>query len=177
MPAFGWFLAGLIIGLGISAFLFMGGYLPEKAGATPAATSSQPAATEPALIGESEETTGNGNESRFDFFTVLPEMEVIVPDQELSGRVRPGSETPGAETGGSYILQAGSFRNASDAEQKKASLALIGVQASIQVVTVNDATWHRVRIGPVQSARRADEMRRILLDHGHEVLVLKDSSG
>lgn len=175
-PAFAWFLTGLLLGLGISAFLFFNGYLPDRAGTTPATTSGRPAASEPPLIGESEDIAGQSSESRFDFFTVLPEMEVIVPDQELSINALPDSELPPNDAGGAYILQVGSFRNAADAEQMKARLALLGAQASIQVVTVNDATWHRVRIGPVQGARRVDEIRRMLQDHDIETLVMKGSS-
>ena len=47
--------------------------------------------------------------------------------------------------------------------------------ANIQVVTVNGETWHRVRIGPIEGARRRDEMRRMLQDNGIETLVLKGS--
>jgi cell division protein FtsN len=74
-----------------------------------------------------------------------------------------------------YILQVGSFKNASDAEQMKARLALLGSVAAIQVVTVNDATWHRVRIGPVEGARRANELRRMLQDNNIPSLVMKGS--
>ena len=175
-PAFAWFLTGLLIGLGISAFLFFNGYLPDRARTTPAATSSQSAVTEPQLIEDSGDIAGPESESRFDFFTVLPEMEVIVPDQELSVSALPDNRLPADDAAGAYILQVGSFRNAADADQMKARLALLGAQASIQVVTVNDATWHRVRIGPVEGARRADEIRRMLQDHDIETLVMKGSS-
>ena len=57
----------------------------------------------------------------------------------------------------------------------KARLALLGTVADIQTVTVNDQTWHRVRLGPVDGARAADQLRRQLQDNGIEVLVLKAS--
>ncbi|MFU8832092.1 MAG: SPOR domain-containing protein, partial [Wenzhouxiangella sp.] len=37
---------------------------------------------------------------------------------------------------------------------------------------VNDATWHRVRVGPFQSARDADGARRRLQENGYEAMVL-----
>jgi cell division protein FtsN len=43
----------------------------------------------------------------------------------------------------------------------------------IQTVTVNEATWHRVRVGPVSGARQADEMRSKLSDNGIDSLVMK----
>jgi len=174
-PPFLWFLAGLLIGLGVSAFLFFRGYLPERPGQQPVANTEQPPA-ETALIDDTDGIAGESTDRRFDFFTVLPEMEVVVPDQQLSRDALP-SDSP-SDTGVSslYILQAGSFKSASDAEQMKARLALLGSVATIQVVTVNDATWHRVRIGPVEGARRADELRKLLQDNNIDTLVMKDSS-
>jgi cell division protein FtsN len=174
-PPFLWFLAGLLIGLGVSGFLFIKGYLPERPGLQPVASSEQPPA-ETELINDSDGIAGESSDRRFDFFTVLPEMEVVVPDQQLSRDAQPPDTLSGADGNDLYILQVGSFKSAADAEQMKARLALLGSVATIQVVTVNDATWHRVRIGPVEGARRADEVRRMLQDNSIDTLVMKDSS-
>lgn len=169
---FGWFLAGLLIGLVGAVFLFTRGFIPsgpERVEEPPRTTVSD----EGELLEEDTPSTGD----RYDFFTVLPEMEVVVPERELSDQATPEAadtaEPPsGAEA---FILQAGSFRSASDADQMKARLALLGSTASIQAVTVNGETWHRVRVGPVQGARQADQLRRRLQDNGIDVLVLKVS--
>jgi cell division protein FtsN len=100
-------------------------------------------------------------------------MEVVVPEQELSRKAEPAPDTTPASTQDSYILQVGSFRNAADAEQMKARLALLGSIANIQTVTVNGQTWHRVRIGPFKGARTADEKRRMLSDNQIDTLVMK----
>jgi cell division protein FtsN len=50
---------------------------------------------------------------------------------------------------------------------------LLGSMATVQTVTVNDQTWHRVRIGPFEGARKADEMRRMLSDNKIDTLVMK----
>lgn len=169
-----WFLAGLLIGLGISGLLLLGGYLPERPmNATPAETTQAPVESGP--IDDAEEIAGESSDRRFDFFTVLPEMEVMVPEQELSRDAQAGDATTQAPGSDAYILQAGSFKSASDAEQMKARLALLGSVATIQVVTVDGATWHRVRIGPVQGARRADEVRRTLQDNNIQTLVMKSN--
>ena len=52
-------------------------------------------------------------------------------------------------------------------------VAILGL-LRLQSVTVNDATWHRVRVGPVGSAREADDMRNRLADNGIDSLVMKD---
>lgn len=47
------------------------------------------------------------------------------------------------------MLQMGSFRKYADADRLKASLALVGIQAEIQKVKIdNGETFHRVRAGP-----------------------------
>ncbi|MFT5770378.1 MAG: hypothetical protein ACI9H8_002366, partial [Lysobacterales bacterium] len=77
-----WFLGGLIVGLAISAVLFFKGYLPEPPEQKPVPDTTQsPSAEE--LADDSEIVAGESTDRRFDFFTVLPEMEVVVPDQEL----------------------------------------------------------------------------------------------
>ncbi len=173
-PAFFWFFSGLLIGLGFSAFLFFKGYLPERPNQRPMPDTTKVDTSEE-LVDDSESIAGESTNRRFDFFTVLPEMEVVVPDQELRRNAQPSNSKGVANGDDAYILQVASFRNASDAEQMKARLALLGSVASIQVVTINDATWHRVRIGPVVGARRTDEIRRMLQDNGIKAMVLKAS--
>jgi cell division protein FtsN len=172
-PAWMWLLTGLLIGLGLAYFLWSKGYIPQP-GAEPSASSESAALGSPA---DEEEMAPAGDEppkSRYDFFTVLPEMEVIVPEQELAKKSQPpDTATVKADTG-SYLLQVGSFRSNSDAEQMKARLALLGINARIQSVTVNGATWHRVRVGPVSGARQADAMRNQLASNGIESLVMKN---
>jgi len=175
-----WLLTGVLIGLGLAWYLFAKGYIPQP---TPeAAGQAAETAVEPGPA-SSEEVAPRGKDAKrqqYDFFTVLPEMEVVVPEQELSqGRSatapQAATATPAEQAGGpSYVLQVGSFRDASDADQMKARLALLGVTAQVQTVTVNDATWHRVRVGPVASARAADDMRNRLAGNGIDSLVLKD---
>jgi cell division protein FtsN len=152
------------------------GYLPELKQHSPSVDETPPGQTEAALVEEDTKRAEKPKKPRYDFFTVLPEMEVVVPDQELS-RKADKPETPldtvSGDTLDSYILQVGSFRNQADAEQMKARLALLGSVATVQTVTVNGQTWHRVRIGPFEGARKADEIRRMLADNQIETLVMK----
>jgi cell division protein FtsN len=165
-----WLLTGILIGLGLAYYLSAKGYIPQPQ-ADPS-TSEESAAT--GTASDAEEVAPAAVEpkkSPYDFFTVLPEMEVVVPEQELSKKSLPQAAQPA--DGGSYLLQVGSFRENSDAEQMKARLALLGITARIQTVTINDATWHRVRVGPVSGIGQADEMRSQLSDNGIDSLVMK----
>jgi len=81
IPAWFWLLGGILIGLGVAAFLMIKGYLPEIKQHLPSVDSSASGKTESALV---EDEIAEPKKPRYDFFTVLPEMEVVVPEQELS---------------------------------------------------------------------------------------------
>lgn len=172
IPAWFWLLGGILIGLGTAVALMLKGCLPELKQHMPSIDSTPPGATESALVEEGK-AADKPKKPRYDFFTVLPEMEVVVPKQELSRKAEPAIDSDTVNVQESYILQVGSFRNAADAEQMKAQLALLGTMATVQTVTVNSQTWHRVRIGPFKGARKADEMRRMLSDNQIDTLVMK----
>jgi hypothetical protein len=164
-----WFVGGLLLGAVGAALFFRQGLIPGAPERTEIRESAPPA-DEPGLLDDD----GSGTDNRYDFFTVLPEMEVVVPERELAQPAQ--GETSAADQGGeSYVLQAGSFRSAADADQMKARLALLGSVAQVQTVTVDRQTWHRVRIGPVEGSREANSLRRRLQDNGIDVLVLKDT--
>jgi cell division protein FtsN len=173
-PGWIWLLAGILIGLGLAWYLFGKGVIPQPRPEAIQETASHGMGAPE----DAEEVAPKGKDSprqKYDFFTVLPEMEVVVPEQELSDQARPKpASEPAASEDARYLLQVGSFRESSDADQLKARLALLGVVARVQSVTVNDATWHRVRVGPVASAREADDLRSRLADNGIDSLVMKD---
>lgn len=173
IPAWFWLLGGILIGGGIAVALMFKGYLPELKQNVPAVDASASGSSESALVDGVKAEPDKPKKPRYDFFTVLPEMEVVVPEQELSRKAKPSSDTTPGDALDRYILQVGSFKNAADAEQMKAKLALLGSVATVQKVTVNGETWHRVRIGPFDGARKADEMRRMLSDNRIDTLVMK----
>lgn len=90
---------------------------------------------------------------KLDFYTVLPEVETVLPDR--GGKPRQ-AKAERSEDDARYILQAGSFARFEDADQLKARLALQGLQAQIQKVTIEGkGEFHRVRLGPY---RRLDDL-------------------
>jgi cell division protein FtsN len=169
-PAWIWLLSGILIGLGLAWFLWSRGYIPQPKVETATVVA-------PTVSGEHDEEVApdrSAKKSRYEFFEVLPEMEVDVSDEETDAAANEASTpAPAAVEDGKFILQVASFRVKSDAEQMKARLALLGIIAQIQSVNVNDATWHRVRIGPVTGSARADELRRQLSDNDIDSLVMK----
>ena len=70
-------------------------------------------------------------------------------------------------------MQVASFRKASDAERLKAKLALLGVQARIQRVTVNGKGYHRVRTGPYKGKQEVNKTRALLSSKGFDSIAIK----
>lgn len=96
------------------------------------------------------------NKPRFDFYTLLPELEVVVPQLPEPKPERQSKDSPNSDKPShTYILQTGSFRNYSDAESLRASLLLQGLNVKIQKVTIGDGEiWHRVQAGPYTNERK-----------------------
>lgn len=162
-----WFGAGLLSGLILATVAILGGVVP---GAGDVDAPSAPLGHDEPPIAESEAPARSRS---YDFFTVLPEIEVVVPEREIEQRARSLDPEPDDAIAGPYLLQVGSFRSADDAEGLRAQVTLLGLSARIQTVTVDDNTWHRVRVGPFDTARSADEARRRLLENGFEAMVLR----
>lgn len=161
-----WFGSGLLCGLALATLALVMGLVP---GARDPAGVSPPLGHDEPPIAEDEAPARSRS---YDFFTVLPEIEVVVPSREIEERAREAAPDPAAPAQGPYLLQVGSFRSAEDAEGLRAELTLLGMSARIQTVTVDNNTWHRVRVGPFDNARAADEARRRLQANGFESMVL-----
>lgn len=108
----------------------------------------------------------------FDFYRMLPNYELVIPEEDIA--VAPLQVQAPVEAAGVYVLQAGSFRNAEDADRLRARLALLGIESRVQTVTIDDAeTWHRVRIGPLDDLDALNELRGTLAEHEVEALVIR----
>lgn len=101
-------------------------------------------------------TTGSGK-PRFEFYKVLTDKrETAAPAQKGSGKT--AASQPAVKE--SYLLQAGAFSAAEDADKLKAKLAMLGMEAVIQEVAVPEkGVLHRVRLGPYKNV---DEMNKAL---------------
>ncbi|ADL54226.1 SPOR domain-containing protein [Gallionella capsiferriformans] len=100
---------------------------------------------------------------RFEFYKVLTDK----PDA-ADAQLKP-AEKPKAEEFKSVpkFLQAGSFASATDAENLKATLAMKGMEASVQKVTIpGRGEMHRVRIGPFTSEQELNSARGTLKLNG-----------
>ena len=74
---------------------------------------------------------------------------------------------------GLYVLQAGSFTEYEDADRRRATLALQGIESKIQRVTIDDNTYHRVRIGPIDDLTELNVLRSRLREAQIDVLRIR----
>ena len=111
------------------------------------------------------------NKPRYDFYTILPEMEIVIPQHEIDERRR--LEGTGKSKPGTFIVQIGSFKKMSQADTLKARLALLGIETTIQTVNQNGVIWHRVKSGPHKSFRNVDKIQNKLHQNHIDSIAIK----
>jgi cell division protein FtsN len=190
IPGWGLFLGGVVIGIILCAIVVWSGHLPslrrnDQPQANPNAVAEKGSA--PGIAGSSAASSA----SQFDFYKVLPEKEVVIPSTELSAMAKAeqqkaaaannaaapasvGATAEQAASSGGYVLQVGSFPDASKADAKKAQLALQGFAAHVQTITLDGQTWNRVQIGPFASATELQRVQKRLADAGIHAIPLKE---
>ena len=196
MTLFVGLLSGLVIGLGIAlAVSWYVNRIPNPFGQKPSTPSagrpdssksesskSEPAATpkseastetrsEPKASGKTDSKLAKSDDGkpRFDFYKILPGAEQSLTDQDLKRGDQ--KSAPSREV---YFLQAGAFQSAADADNMKARLALMGMEASIQTVAIPDkGMLHRVRIGPFGSVDELNKAKSSLKQNGVQATPIK----
>lgn len=154
-PAWAWLLIGLLLAALVTLLIYLANR--EHTENTTTAEASKP-------VAQADKKTP---QPRFDFYEILKEQEIKVEDR--SAEIE--AATPDNLR---YYLQAGSFRNASDAESLKAELLLINLPANIEAKTNdNGTTWHRVIVGPFKSRSKMAKARSTLASKQLNPLLLK----
>lgn len=140
-----------------------------------AKTAQVPASTAASGVDESK--------PRFEFYKVLTDkQDATVPIPKSSGNVatiekekekekenKPAPVQPAgnATVKETYFVQAGSFSSAEDADKLKAKLAMLGIEASVQIATIPDkGVWHRVHIGPYKGREEMNNALAVLKQNG-----------
>ena len=191
-PAWLWVLVGIVLGIGLMLLVLAKDWAPllrKKNLPQPNPEATAPRESEPPVA----EAKPKKN---YDFYQVLPEAEVMIPDAELSAKAkaeqqaRANPTAPSANTAANpsatpaapaaaarYILQVGSYPDPKAADEAKAKLAMAGFVAQVQPVTINGKTWHRVRLGPYATASELEAAKRALTDSGISAIALKETTG
>jgi len=162
---------GALLGavLASMAFVYLGGHAHRAADSADAPRPDPHRAARADLDGG---VAADKTSQKYDFYEMLPNFEVVVPekDKDVKRDLPAGAKI---ERPGVYVLQAGSYRNESDAERVRAQLALQGVDAKVQRVAVDADVWHRVRIGPISNLDELNKVRRQLQAAEVDALVIR----
>ena len=168
-------LAGIFIGLalGLVIALLVAWYInkmPNPFAARAPVTPTEAAKPAAPTVPPTEEKSAKGADAkqRFDFYKILPGSEETAPAQ----RAKEGQKAADAKE--AFFLQAGAFSNAPEADNMKARLALLGVEAGIQTTPGQDKTaLHRVRIGPYTSIDELNRVRETLKQNGIPTTLIR----
>ena len=189
LPGYLWLLSGLTVGLFVAFIVYLDKQPESKSDFGTAVQKeleklkqhTKKNTDKPAAVTQAVETqTTEEKEQKFNFHTILNELEVLIPDDEtqppnvknkttldtdninttVTSPARP--ITAESESKTQYVLQVGSFRSLNDAEKLKANLAFLGLSANIQHVTVNKQAWHRVRTGPYKNKQQLYTSKKTL---------------
>ena len=166
-------LLGIFIGLILGLCIAVGVAWYMNKTPIPFLTKARPpekAVTEPGkgAVKPDEKTTQQVEKPRFEFYKILPGAEEPVTEQQMKQAAKSGAPAE------SYLLQAGSFQNPADADNLKARLALIGVEAGVEPIDLAEkGTWYRVRIGPYHKVDEINRLRQTLAQNGIEASLVK----
>ena len=106
--------------------------------------------------------------TRFEFYEMLPGNEEPVTEIEL----QKAAEQPILKD--KYYLQVGSFKDTEDAENLKAKIAMLGMEAYVQSADLSEkGMWHRVRVGPFTKIDTIKKTRSSLLQSGIKANLIK----
>lgn len=169
----GWMgvVCGLGLGLAVAAVVYIKDHRPDaQVARTGKPDKHRPRGNEAPDTEAAEAGTEEPGKS-YDFYDMLPKFEVVVPEKEKD--VRPDTKSVPETRRGTYVLQAGSYKNFADADRVRAKLALQGVESKVQKVSVDNDTWHRIRIGPISKLDELNRLRQILRKADVDVLVIR----
>lgn len=164
VPGWVWLFTGVVAGLFIAFLVYLADLAPAaKKSSDEDNIAKQAKKTAPK---PDKNKDNNHKKPRFDFYTLLPEREVPVPDipeEELRAKQKY-----------IYILQAGSFRSYDDADRLRAKLILMGMDAKIETGSGRGGeTWHRILVGPFTSRSKYAKARSTLVNKRIDTMLIK----
>jgi cell division protein FtsN len=149
----------------------------SKASAEPSANSED--------ASKNPSTSTNERKPRFEFYEILSgskDTSSVQPAEKPEKPIResaPAKPEPAhAKAKEAYYLQAGAFQKEGDADNLRARLALLGLEAKVESATLPDKqVWHRVRLGPYSRSEEAERARSLLKQNGIEGNLIKVREG
>lgn len=173
IPGWLWGLAGLIAGFALSQYFQQTAPPVATVMPKPPSSATAPTAEEASSSGKSQpEAAEKPRMPTFEFYTLLPESEVIAPKVEAYHST-PREESESEDNTKRFMLQAASFRDNSDAQHLANRLGNLGLVTKITSVKANgNQTWYRVQSGPYQDTRELSRAKDLMVTQGiHPLLI------
>jgi cell division protein FtsN len=169
------YVLGLVSAIGVWIYIhqapspFIQNEKPEVSTKIKSSKNGDIALKEMLILDNSQSQTKDPNEkTRFEFYEMLPGNEEPVTEIEL----QKAAEQPLLKD--KYYLQIGSFKEAADAENLKAKIAMLGMEAYVQSADLSEkGMWHRVRVGPFTKIDTIKKTRSSLLQNGIKANLIK----
>lgn len=161
------FMLGLIAAAAIAIYFFKTPVPFVDRMRAPDKSAPAPNLSETPKAGKAEET-----KPRFDFYRILPGQEEPVTEKQIREAAKQADKAGAAKD--AYFLQAGAFQNPADADNLKARLALLGLEAGVEPTNLADkGVWYRVRLGPYTNVEEANRIRGQLAQNGVEASLVR----
>jgi len=164
------FILGLVVGLGIAVAValyitnapvpFVNKVRPASESINPAAGGQLPDPNKPLQVPARTDTRPAGPA------TAATDPLAAPPPAERGAAASPADGTR-------YLLQAGAFKSAEDADAMRARLALLGFDAKVYPREQDGQTLYRVRLGPYGNIEDVNRMRKTMTDNGIDVQLVK----
>jgi cell division protein FtsN len=145
-----------------------------KEAAKAAAREKEPAPIDPQVAEQKSDVKSDGKPAVIDLSTIdKPKKAEAKPVEVKSTDAKADAKTDSAEDKWNYYLQAGAFREPTDAENTRAKLALLGVEARVTERQAENGTLYRVRIGPFPQMEAMNRVRGKLSDNGVDAAIVR----
>jgi cell division protein FtsN len=102
---------------------------------------------------------------------ILPPANPVLESQPPASAAAPTK--PAGSEGGSFYVQAGAFSRMEEAEQQKARLAMMDLEAKVSEKDQSGRTIYRVRLGPFEKKADADNAKTRLELEGIDASMLQ----
>jgi cell division protein FtsN len=203
-PAWLWLILGAVLGVALSLGVLYGGKMPtlrNKNLPQPNPEATAPKESEQP-IADAVKTAPPPPKSNYDFYSVLPEKEVVIPDAELTAKAKaeqqkaqqqaqavkaqtgpatnpgdvPATPAVAPVSGGRYMLQVAAVADPKAADELKAKLALMGFSAKVYASNKDGKSINRVRLGPYATASETEAAKKALADNSINSVPVKEAN-
>lgn len=109
----------------------------------------------------------------FTFFEALPEENLNLGN---GAQPQPRAGDNAESEYSQYILQAGSFRRAEDADRRRGELALLGMEGTVERSEGENGVWYRVTVGPFANRSALMRARSLAAQADIDTLLMRRST-